>query len=816
MEDLADQLKREEIMAERGRARAQGQIEKALNSERASDTPGGIALVKRGIEPLTNAIKTFIEQALSGRPGRKNQVAVLLKDVPADVAAYITMKMAVNAAVAGLTLRSAGLRVALHLADELVAQAFEAKEEALYRAIVRNATLRGLGQERIAKSIDLANRKFNVTEKVWTDGQRQSIGIKLIELAIESLGVFETEFVKLGPKHTTYRLKLTPKIHGWLRQYNDRNVLTRPMYLPTVIPPQRWETPRGSPYWGHLIETSAIITKTFKGHLEALQAAPMPTVYTGLNAIQETPWRINRRVLRVMEEAWERDAGLPCLPSREDVRVPEAPPEVVNDVKGGVHRKAWRQKMRAIHEANAATRSNRFEFARCLQVAQDYRFEKAIYFPHRLDFRGRCYAAATSLQPQGADHAKGLLEFSEGKPLGERGVFWLGVHGANVFGNDKVSLDERYEWACRFVDKATRIANDPLGNLEWTEADKPWSFLAWCFEWAGVYAEVGFHGSGEDFVSHLPIALDGSCNGIQHFSAMLRDPVGGAAVNLVPGDKPNDIYAQVADRTIELLKQETDPELEWVAQSWIKFGINRKTTKRSVMVLPYGGTFRSCMEYVRDAVRERIQEGEENPFGAELPKHAAYLAKVVWQAIGDIVIASRAAMDWLQKCASLATSYGVPLRWSTPSGFVCVQHYQEVSDLQLKTRFLGTIIKFAHPERKNKIDASRQRSAVAPNFVHSMDAAAMMRTIEACLGKGIKSFAMIHDSYGTHAADTDLLAQTIREEFVRMYEEHDVLQDFEADLRAVLPEEALAELPQRPPMGSLDLRAVLQSAYFFA
>jgi hypothetical protein len=41
------------------------------------------------------------------------------------------------------------------------------------------------------------------------------------------------------------------------------------------------------------------------------------------------------------------------------------------------------------------------------------------------------------------------------------------------------------------------------------------------------------------------------------------------------------------------------------AHKWINFGIDRKITKRPVMVLPYGGTFTSCRGYVRAAVEER-------------------------------------------------------------------------------------------------------------------------------------------------------------------------------------------------------------------
>src|SRR3546814_16441857 len=55
-----------------------------------------------------------------------------------------------------------------------------------------------------------------------------------------------------------------------------------------------------------------------------------------------------------------------------------------------------------------------------------------------------------------------------------------------------------------------------------------------------------------DLVSRIPVALDGSCSGLQHFSAMLRDEEGGAAVNLLPAERPQDVYKRVAVRAQEM------------------------------------------------------------------------------------------------------------------------------------------------------------------------------------------------------------------------------------------------------------------------
>ena len=59
------------------------------------------------------------------------------------------------------------------------------------------------------------------------------------------------------------------------------------------------------------------------------------------------------------------------------------------------------------------------------------------YFPHSLDFRGRAYPIPPHLNHVGSDLCRGLLLFVDGQPLGERGLFWLKVHLANLMGQDK-------------------------------------------------------------------------------------------------------------------------------------------------------------------------------------------------------------------------------------------------------------------------------------------------------------------------------------------------------------------------------------------
>ena len=231
------------------------------------------------------------------------------------------------------------------------------------------------------------------------------------------------------------------------------------------------------------------------------------------------------------------------------------------------------------------------------------------------------------------------------------------------------------------------------------------------------------------------------------------------------------------------------------------------------MVLPYGGTYHSCMKYVREAVREKV--GNDHPFGTEMIPACTYLSKLVWESISDVVVAARAAMDWLQEVARVTNKYKIPLQWVTPSGFTVHQAYRNVRRRRVKTRFRGNLVYFSVTDNLDSLDGGRQINAISPNFVHSLDAAALVATVNTARAAGIHSFAMIHDSYGTHAADTPALASILRQEFVNMYDRN-VLQDFRNQILAQLPEKAASEIPPVPPYGTLDLSRVMESPYFFA
>jgi len=792
-------------MAEAGRQRALTNINKHLSRHDAVSTPAGIAMARRAILPVAQAITEWTTYALGGGPGRKNSAALLLEGVDPELAAFLAVRATISACASNATLQMAAKWAGERLDGELRAAKFEDLNPGLYHAIVNGCAARGTAGPRVANSLHKAASKFALEIPGWTKNQRTHVGNALVELTVATLDVAVIIRADEGTK-SPYRLYFAEGADVWFERFNAASMLTRPLNLPSVIPPAPWVELMGGGYYTSATLPVPIITGNRPGQIERLQTADMTKVYAALNAVQDTSWRINNRVLEVMQHAWDHGLVIGEMPERGDEPVIKMPGTVASLPSDNPERAKWKRAMRDVHAKNVQNASKRYTFDRRLRAATDFKGFPEFYFPQVCDFRGRVYSRCDALNPQGDDTVRSLLEFAVGKPLGnDQGPTWFAIHGANLYGNDKVSLADREAWSYAHSTEMCDVARDPLTNRMWVSADKPWSFLAFCFEWGGYIA------NGYEHVSHMPVALDGTCNGLQHFAAMLRDQTTGEAVNLVPGETPQDIYQRVADMVTRLLVDHPkDQDKGWMATEWLRMGVSRKITKRPVMVLPYGGTFRSCQAYVIDA----FEEMGENPFGEQSREACTFLAQLVWQAMGEVVVAGRRAMDFIQGVARSAARVNAPLLWTTPSGFKVYQAYHTDKEGRVETRFNGTIRKFVEYKQTDKIDVRRQTSASSPNFVHSLDAAAMVLTINAATTVGITHFAMIHDSYGTHASDTQALAVCLRAEFVQMYQDHDVLGDLLSTAQEGAP--TGTDWPELPCMGNLDIELVNSSKYFFA
>ena len=811
-------------MAGLGQERFNTRLLKDLQSERGTATIPGQYLLKKSIQSLSTGITDYVNSVYNGKAGRASHAARLVKDMDHEVVAYLVARTVLNKTMRGtstgcIPLLGMARKVATQLQHEARFLKFKEEAPGLYAKVNSQLSTDGASEQHRIQVLQYAMGKFDIEFDGWTLQERVSLGVRMVELLAEHTGYIEIiKGDKIGRHPDQYYTHLSKSLADWLDDAPARAEGLYPEHHPMIVPPVPWNDLQGGGYISRALPPVDFVRNNYhklkKAQHKVLRGSYLGTVFNGVNAIQETAWRINDQVYKVQKHLSDIGSTICGFVPEDEQPLPPKPHDIDINPKA---LQEWKWAARDVYTANVKQRAKRLIQLMTLSAATRVKDEEKIYFPHSLDFRGRVYPVTDGIHPQGSDEVKALLEFAEGKPLGKTGKRWLAIHGANVWGEDKVSFDERVEWTEQHSQAILDCAQDPLQSLWWTEADKPWCFLAFCFEWAGAIF------AGEDYISHLPIALDGSCNGLQHFSAMLRDSVGGEAVNLKPSDKPKDIYKTVADQAIKNLKwiaegnepdgEDKETRIRW-AHEWLAFGLDRKITKRPVMVLPYGGTPRSCYTYVQEAVMERFEKGQEHNLGDELQKAIGFLSGIIWNSIGEVVVAARAAMTWLQQVARILSKEELPLVWTTPSGFMVRQAYPNEKKSQIRSQVAGKAVKFVSYVEQDSLDKSRQATSISPNYVHSMDAAALIMTVWVLHGMGLRSFAMIHDSYGVHACDTDLLATTLRQVFVDMYR-IDPLEHLRDELVARYPQ-LKGKLPELPKKGNLNLEDIKQSDFFFA
>ena len=839
MELIEKQIELEKKMTECSIVSYQRELEIAKQNKSFGCTSVATKLLSRILDDYVSIIKQYLEDYSKGKAVRSTLAADVinrLNDV--ETVAYLTSKIILNSMFAKIPTQAVYKAIGQAIEDEYKMREFKAENHSYYNSIQKDLNSRG------AK----ANRKKNITTGVfnkrldfhldrWTVTEKFQTGLVLTRLFIESTSLVEFEDVYMKNKHLKFLIPSTELV-DWIEKANAKLELMQPFFLPMVSKPKEWAGVLEGGYISPYLKRNKLVKNNSKDYINKLEDIEMPIVYEAINHLQNTEWQINTRVLDVVNELWEEGRQIAELPDREDeALIPYPYPELTKDDSKTNEQieviKKWKRDTYEIHKRNVSKRSNRILVSQILRIANQFRDYEKIYFPHQMDFRGRLYPIPVLLQPQGTDLAKGLLHFSKGKTVDEHSIKWLEIHGANVYGYDKENYNKRIQWTRDRANEIKLYAQDPILYRGWAEADKPFQFLAFCFEYSD------YLNNPDGFRTHIPIQLDGTCNGLQHYSALLKDPVGGSAVNLTNSDKPSDIYAKVAEKLEEKLKEILNEKpnnsidgtsrintllnnqgctSRVLATSWLELGINRKLTKRPVMVLPYGGTMLSCREYIGEYLTDNYSPdyiwkhfGVGNTPNECVFQVSTWLSKYLWGAITDTLKAATVGMDYLRKVARIVTKGKHYLEWWTPAGLLVRQAYNSRKKKMIRTELYGSIIKTTVNIDQDSLDTQRQLNGICPNFIHSLDAACLMLYLVKCKKAGIDGFMTVHDCYGTWASDTDTSAKLLRESFVEIYRQP-ILENFTADVTQDLEN---IDLPEMPVSGSLNIDEVLESEYFF-
>ena len=601
----------------------------------------------------------------------------------------------------------------------------------------------------------------------WHIKTRAALGGWVLDRVMGTTGWF-MKLTETRGRRSVCRVVPTPEFMEIREQLINTAEMFSGIPWPMLVEPNDWTNERAGGYLTNELMRGHELTRRGKG---AVKHGDIPLKF--LNKLQKVKYRVSHHVLEVAQHFKKRGIKVGKFIPISEAFKPPKPPDIDDNAEA---RQTWKRMMAEAYNADRMNFKRSVRTRTQLEAAEKFK-DKEYYLCWSFDYRGRTYPICAYLSPQDTDFGKSLIRFADESFVTPESESWLAFQVATTFGLDKAPMAERLEWVRENHDLITKVATDPIDNLpEWEVVEEPWQFMAACHEYYHCCILCDKQTTG------LMVAVDATCSGLQILAGLAKDQSTASLVNVCPGDRPSDAYKAVAEEAKKYLPAELHP---WMT---------RKTTKRTVMTIPYNATRSSSWGYIREALVEQGFEPEKS--------QVSEVVSAVYQSMDAIVPGPMRVMRWIKAhVGQYIRSGATEVEWTTPSGFVVNQQRNKRETERLKLQLLGTT-QVTLSVGDGDPCPNRHKSSTAPNLIHSLDASILHETFQRFNGP----FTVIHDSVLCRATDMGTLNALVRETYTDIFTRDCWLSKFG---------EAINASEEPPIVGTLDPEVVEDSTYFF-
>ena len=410
MPTYKDEHLNEKDSLELGKLRTNKRLRSHIEREEESVTSYGKVIVANTIRPLAMSIAEWVEQseASKTRPPIALQKLIL---VDPKIIALITAKHVINTITNTKNLTATSISLGGKIETEISLKNFKSLNPELYETVKRDLDKRSWNYNYKRRKYREQSKRDNVAIwEEWSTTEKLHVGMQLISLLIESTGLIE--IVTEQHKHKTVKvIKQTEKTRTWINNRNQFNELLNPEYLCMVMPPKSVENGKvvGHGYWSEEMPELDLVKQKGKKFTKELEAFAMPEVTDAINLMQSTSYKINKFILEVMQNAWDKGLSIGGMPPIKNLDVPNKPHDIETNKEA---LKKWKKESVIVHTENNRMVSKRLLYAKIIWLAQKFKDYATLFFPLQLDFRGRAYCVPAFLNYQSINGAKALLNFA--------------------------------------------------------------------------------------------------------------------------------------------------------------------------------------------------------------------------------------------------------------------------------------------------------------------------------------------------------------------------------------------------------------------
>ena len=311
-------------MLDRGYASRQRKVQLNIQKGRESENDYARSMIAAGLEPFSKSIQQFIDRAWRGKPGPKAIAAVKLSGFPdVDIVAFIAFKAIIDGASQGNTATKIAIQTGHLLEDEMRFSVFEESDKRHFTAVKNHITDTTHPRYRRNMMIGHMNNRGFVFKR-WAEQEKLRIGMKLMDLLINTLGMVKLTTKRMGRTSQTY-VEFTESINEWMKRQRVNRFASYPIYMPCVEQPIEWlSTTDGGFHTKRLQHIKAIKSRDLS-YLQEVSEKKPTAFFQALNCLQNTQWEVNTSVLEIAQSCWDRSIEVGCLIDAETLPLPPKP-----------------------------------------------------------------------------------------------------------------------------------------------------------------------------------------------------------------------------------------------------------------------------------------------------------------------------------------------------------------------------------------------------------------------------------------------------------------------------------------------------------
>ena len=617
------------------------------------------------------------------------------------------------------------------------------------------------------------------------------LGAKIIDIMMAS-NMLEVKVIYTSYKNSAAILRLTDEVSKLLVRKNS--IISLPINLPMIVKPKSFSDKEYGGYLLNDVEYNESLIKEKIAYDIPSSIQDENIIYFVVNKMMETPFKVNKELLNYLIE-YNHIHKLLINPDYK---------HEFSDIK--------RNKIQESEYQNFISKKILEEYV--IKIAQTYSNIPEIFFPIKLDNRGRLYPTPAYFHYQANELAKALILFARPDKLkrtDKDAIDYLKAYGGTCFGNglNKKSYTKRLDWVDKNWNDIIKFNTSDLVN----KAENKFLFLSFCFEMKRFNNFLNNEYISE-FNTYLPVQLDGTCNGFQHLTLLSNESKLFEALNLFESNKnedPKDFYQHIINQiNIHLENNINSSKSEKEKESYnrlLKLGLSRSNIKHVIMTKPYNAKDETLLKYILDTLTlnhtDKKLVKDEN--GMDVTVYTKWYKinkdtlsenfvnrqdiELLVQSINDIIYVNYPNIKllslYLNGIAKIFNKLNLPIIWRLPTGLLVSQKYMQRHTTRIKPfAYLNTSLSLTITDKIN-IDKQKQITALMPNLVHSLDAASLSLLYNSFYNSiegDHVNFYSVHDCFGVTAKYIDSLITLLRSVYIAIYSDIGYLEKFDKDV----------------------------------